>query len=302
MTEKEISVSVVIPSFNGKSLLGKNLPKVVAASKKSENRIKEIIIVDDGSVDDSVKYVKENFPAVKMIKHKVNRGFSAAVNTGVRSSTGSIILLLNNDVLPGTPFLAPALKHFDDPNVFSVSLHEKGYGWAKGSFTDGYINIGMGNESTETHTSFYVSGGSGLFRKSLWVELGGMDERLLSPFYWEDIDLCYRAAKRGFINLWEPEGNVIHKHESTIGGLPKNRVARIRERNQLLVIWKNVHSISFIRKHVSGLLGRVIRHPGYIRIVLMAILRLPSVLKARRREAKESKISDETIFSRFSEL
>ncbi len=131
------------------------------------------------------------------------------------------------------------------------------------------------------------------------MKLGGMDEVLLSPFYWEDLDLCYRAAKRGWLLLWEPSGKVVHKHESTISQLPKKYVDRIRERNQLLFIWKNLSSPILFRKHIVGLLKRVSSHPGYIRILFMALLRLRPALKARRKEKKESKISDEAIFARF---
>lgn len=300
MEKKKFAVSIIIPSFNGSELIKKNLPKVIDAKNNSANSIFEIIIVDDGSSDDTAKLVKEKFPEVKLVKHKINRGFSATVNTGVRSSNGDLILLLNNDVIPEKDFLASALKHFEDPKVFAVSLHEKNYGWAKGSFKDGYVQIGMGEATNEVHTSFYVSGGSGVFRRKTWVELGGMDEKLLSPFYWEDIDICYRAAKRGYVNLWDPGSKVTHEHESTVGKLPKSYVERIRERNQLLFIWKNIHSVSLVRKHVVGVMLRLIRHPGYLRIVFMAIGRLGIALKSRRCEMRESKVSDEAIFSRFS--
>ena len=183
--------------------------------------------------------------------------------------------------------------------MFAVSLHERGFGWARGEFSEGYINLSMGKETTKTHPSFYVSGGSGVFRLSIWKELNGMDEKLLSPFYWEDIDLCYRAAKRGYINLWEPAGNVVHNHESTIGKMSKKHVQRIRERNQLLVIWKNIQSRLFFRKHVLAVVKRMFLHPGYARIVFMALAKLGSTIKARKKEIKQCKVSDEVIFSRF---
>ena len=192
------------------------------------------------------------------------------------------------------------LPHFSDQKVFAVSLHEKGYGWGSGNFSEGYIQLVQGEESNKSHTSFYVSGGSGVFRRSLWVALGGMDEKLLSPFYWEDIDLCYRAAKRGYLNLWEPGAIVVHKHESTISKLSKEYVARVRERNQLLMLWKNITSINLMRKHIAGLLARIIKHPGYLRIVLMAMGRFGIMMEKRRKEIRESKISDEVIFSRFA--
>jgi GT2 family glycosyltransferase len=295
-----MKASIIIPNFNGQELLAKNLPYVIKALNNKENNIFEIIVVDDGSEDGSVKLLKNNFPQVKVIKHTKNRGFSAAVNTGVRGSSGDLIVLLNSDVVPNEDFLVNALPHFKNPKVFAVSLHEKGYGWAKGGFKDGYIQILPGEESETFHESFYVSGGSGVFRRSIWMELEGMDEKLLSPYYWEDIDLCYRAAKRGYIVGWEPESCVIHNHESTISKLSKEYVARIKERNQLLCLWKNLTSPNLVRKHVMGIFARLARHPGYLRVVLMAVCRLGIALKKKRREIKESEVSDEAIFARFS--
>lgn len=295
-----MKASIVIPNFNGEVLLAKNLPYVIKALDNKENNISEIIVVDDGSWDKSIKLLKDNFPQVKVIKHKVNRGFSAAVNTGVRGSSGDLIVLLNSDVVPSEDFLVNTLPNFKNPKVFAVSLHEKGYGWARGGFKDGYIQILPGEEGESFHESFYVSGGSGVFRRSIWMELGGMDEELLSPFYWEDIDLCYRAAKRGYIVGWEPDSHVVHNHESTISKLSKSYVARIKEKNQLLCIWKNITSPSLTRKHILGMFTRILKHPGYIKVVLMALGRLQVALRKKKKEIKESKVSDEAIFTRFS--
>lgn len=292
-------VTVVIPNYNGESLLEKNLPFLLKAKENPANEIIEIIVVDDGSTDGSVKLLKQKFPEVIIIKHKMNRGFSAAVNTGVRMSKGNLVLLMNTDVIPSEDFLTTVFKHFDDGNVFAVSLHEAGFGWAKGSFSAGYIQLGMGEESDAPHQSFYVSGGSGVFRREYWMKLSGMDEKLFSPFYWEDIDLCYRAEKRGYINLWEPQAKVVHEHESTISKFSKSYVQRIRERNQLLLIWKNIHSPKLIRNHVLGVLRRFMRHPGYARVIFMALGKLGTAMKERRKEIKLSKVSDEAIFMRF---
>src|SRR3989339_251815 len=296
-----MKASIIIPNFNGEMLLAKNLPYVISAMNNKENNIFEVIVVDDGSLDGSVKLLKEKFPQVKVIKHKKNRGFSATVNTGVRGSSGDLIVLLNSDVLPSEDFLVNTLPYFKNPKVFAVSLHEKGYGWAKGGFKDGYIQILSGEEGKTFHESFYVSGGSGVFRRDIWMELGRMDEELLSPFYWEDIDLCYRAAKRGYVVGWEPESHVVHNHESTISKLSKSYVARIKERNQLLCLWKNLTSPTLVRKHITGLFARLARHPGYLRIVLMALRRLGIALRKKKKEVKESKVSDEAIFGRFSQ-
>ena len=295
------TVSVIIPNFNGEKLLEKNLPFLLKAQADARNRIFEIIIVDDGSSDASIKLITSKFPQIKLVKHKANRGFSASVNTGVRAAKGDLMCLLNSDVVPEDDFLEAVFLHFLNPKNFAVSLNEAGdFGWARGFFTDGFIGHSTGLKSQTPHDTFWVSGGSGVFRRSIWMELGGMDEKLLSPFYWEDVDLCYRALKRGYGLIWEPNARVSHKHEVTISRLPKAYVQRILERNQLLLIWKNVTSPNLFRKHLIGLFKRLFKHPGYIRIILMALGKIGLLTKARNKEIKEAKISDETIFSRFS--
>jgi len=297
--EKEYKVSIIIPNFNGRELVAKNLPKVLDAKDNPNNHIIEIIIVDDASYDDSVSYLKKNFPSVKLIKHKKNRGFSYSVNTGVRMAKGNLVVLLNTDVIPEKDFLESVLDHFADKKVFAVSFRERGYYWAKGYFKDGFVCHEQGGETNEVHDTFWVSGGSGIFRRKFWMELGGMDEKLLSPFYWEDIDLSYRAAKRGWKLLWESKSIVEHKHEATISKLKKSYVQRIKERNELLFIWKNITSSNLIKKHVRGVLLRIVKHPGYIRIVFMALSKIKLVSKKRKKEIKETIISDEALFAKF---
>lgn len=295
-----LTISIIIPNFNGETLLEKNLSSVLKAKENSQNHIIEIIIVDDGSRDNSVKTIISKFPQIKLIKHKINRGFSASVNTGVRAAKGDLVCLLNSDVLPENNFLESVFLHFQNSKVFAVSLNEIGdFGWAKASFVDGFIEHSTGSKSLTSHNTFWVSGGSGVFRRSIWMELGGMDERLLSPFYWEDVDLCYRALKRGYMLVWEPGAKVTHIHEATINRFPKKYVQKIMERNQLLFIWKDLTSTNLFRKHIVGLLKRLAKHPGYVRIVLMALGRAGVVIKARKKEKKEARISDEAIFSRF---
>lgn len=299
MRASDFSVSIVIPNFNGRDLLKKNLPSVIKAFRKKRNKIKEVIVVDDGSTDDSVGLIKNQFSEIKLIKHTKNRGFPAAVNTGARSVKGKLICLLNTDVKPSINFLEFVTSHFQDKNVFAVSLNEKGFSWAKGMFKNGFVLHSPGGESEKTHDTFWVSGGSGVFRRSMWMKLKGMDEKLYSPFYWEDLDLGYRGLKRGWRLLWEPRAKVVHEHEKTMSKINKNYRARIQERNQLLFIWKNITSPVLFKKHLKGLLRRIVRHPGYLRIVIMALSRLRFVRAARKGERKESKVSDEFVFAKF---
>ncbi len=294
-----MKVSVVIPNYNGQGLLKKNLPWVIAAQKNPENEISEIIIVDDGSSDQSVSLIKAEFPLIRLIKHSVNRGFPAAANTGVRSARNELVCLLNTDVLPSVNFLESIQRLFRYKRLFAVSLNEEGYSWAKSFFKDGFVGHRPGVATEKTHSTFWVSGGSGVFRRNIWNSLGGFDEKLLSPFYWEDLDLSYRAQKRGYVVLWDPNAKVTHEHESTVSKLRKGYVNRIRERNQLLFIWKNITSPRLTRQHVKGLIKRIFRHPRYIFVFLSALKKFRQVLKARKKEKREGKVSDEAIFAKY---
>ena len=294
-----MKASIIIPNYNTDWLLEKNLPVVLKAVRNKKNNIIEVILVDDGSEDKSAYVVRKNFPEIRLIRHTKNRGFSASVNTGARAARGDLLVLLNTDVLPEENFLEKVIPLFMDPKVFAVSLKEGAYGWARAVFEDGFIGHAPGEKDNKIHETFWVSGGSGVFRKSLWKVLGGMDETLLSPFYWEDLDIAYRAHKRGYKLLWSPEGRVRHKHETTMKRLPQAYVQRIRERNHLLLIWKNLTSPNLFKKHMRGLTQRIIKNPGYLRIVLMALLRVNFVAKARKKEKRETKLSDEQIFAKF---
>lgn len=299
MKKSKLKVSVIIPNYNGEMLLRENLPSVINASKNAKNNIIEIIVVDDASTDNSVEVLKSEFPEVRVVKHKENRRFSASVNTGARSSKGDLICLLNSDVRPFEGFLVPVLSHFTDNLLFGVSLAEKGYSWAKGLFRNGFVLHQPGKPTRVSRPTFWVNGGSGVFRREMWMKLKGMDESLYPPFYWEDIDLSYRAQKRGWVVLWEPESKVVHKHESTNKIFGEKFRSRIQERNQLLFIWKNITSRALFRKHLLSLFKRTLKHPGYLKILLSAALKLRRVRKLRKVERKESIVSDESIFVRF---
>lgn len=295
-----MTVSVVIPVFNGKNFLEKNLPGLVKALNYKKNNIIEIIAVDDGSIDESAEIIKKDFEEVTLIKHKENKGFVEAVNTGFNAAKGDLVCLLNQDVKVSEKFLEKALPHFKNEKVFGVSLHEKGYGWANGEFKDGYIVHEPGSESEKVHSTFWLSGGSSVIRKSIWKKLKGMDD-LYKPFYWEDVDISYRALKRGYTLLWEPKATVVHQHESTINknNFNRRKIMLVKERNHLLFNWKNITSPIMIRKHLIGLAIRTLKNPGYLIVVFMSLARLSVVLKRRKIEKRECRVSDEAVLTKY---
>lgn len=256
-----MKLSVIIPNYNTSYLLEKNLPKVIKEIEKLRNYESEIIVVDDGSTDGSVREIKNQISKIKntnqkskikLIQNKRNLGFSSTVNRGIKEAQGEIVVLLNTDVYPEKRFLEAVLPHFKDPKVFGVGMLDKsiedskivrrGRGlaeWRRGFY------VHKRGEVNRTDTA-WVAGGSGAFRKSIWENLGGFDE-IYNPFYWEDIDLSFRAKKDGYKILFEPRSAVFHEHEKGVikRQFPKWKIRSISYRNQFLFVWKNANLDQF---------------------------------------------------------
>jgi len=268
MSKSKPKVSIVIPVWNGKKLLKKNLPLVLKALPKGT----EVVLVDDGSTDGSKEYLKKlkaKDLKIRVFINNRNQGFVYTTNRGVKEAKGEIVVLLNTDVIPQKDFLAPALKHFEDEKVFAVSLAEQEYGWAKIWWRGGFIHIGDGGKSKGSHVCAWASGGTGVFRKKMWQELGGFDP-LYSPYYWEDFDLGFRAWRRGWKIIWEPKAKVIHKHESSTSKVNRGFVDLIKERNQLLFIWKNINNPLWRFSNYFGMALRVFLGPNYLKVISAA--------------------------------
>lgn len=296
------NVSVIIPNWNGVQLMRQYLANVV-----KELHGAEIIVVDDASTDKSVQYVEKTFPDIILIQRNKHQGFSATVNTGVSKATRDILLLLNTDIEPEKGFLEPLLHHFSDPNIFAVACMDKsveqksvilrGRGiawWEKGFWIHKRGDV-------DTHDTAWVSCGSGAFRKSMWEELGGLDE-MMNPFYWEDIDLSYRARKAGYTIRFEPKSIVVHHHEegSIQSQISPQIVKRTAFRNQLISIWKNITDPTMLLLHAVYLplriFGHMIRFDGTFFLGFCdAWIRLPRILYNRFHVRKKQKLKDKDL-------
>ena len=284
-----MDVSVVITCWNGRKLLEKNLPKVLDASVNPQNQISEVIVVDDYSTDNSVEFLNKQFPQVKLFKHDKNYGYSTTCNTGVEKAKNELVVILNLDVVPAEDFLENVLPHFEDNLLFSVSFNEGKFGPGKLVWKKGFLEI-EGNDkiSQVTCSTDWPNGGSSIFRKAYWEKLGGMD-RVFLPFYFEDIDLGIRARKAGYECLWEPKAKVKHMHEATINSdnFRQKFIDLIKQRNHLLLTWKNLDNTGLFFSHVCGLGKRIMHHPGYLKIIFLATARLMSC-NFRKRKNEEN--------------
>lgn len=246
-----LSLSIVIPNYNGLKLLQKHIPSVVKFARRAE-----IIVVDDASSDDSVSWLTKNFPRIKVLKLGKNHGFVGAVNAGFKQAKGELVLLLNSDVSLTEDTITCLKAHFKDPKVFAVGAKEviKGRadrGKSVGTFARGLLVHSRANK-LDFGPTLWVFGASGMFRKSVWQKLKGMDE-LFKPAYWEDIDISYRAWKAGYTLLFEPNAIVHHDAESTMNPTLGDKKSVYAFKNQILFFWKNVTDTNLWMQHVVWL-------------------------------------------------
>lgn len=265
------TVDIIIPTFNGKHLLAKHLPSVV----KNTDYLNKIIVVDNGSTDGTVDWLGSNYPEIVIIKNKTNLGYTIPVNQGVAASSSDYLVLLNNDVQPSPSYLKSIFRYFDNEKTFAVSFNEKESSWPLVLWKGGKLQYTRGVDKETPHYSTWASGGSAIFRRSIWDKLGGLNE-VYAPFYWEDIDIGYRAWKTGYQIIWDPRSIVYHQHESTAKSLNQNKVNLIRQRNELLFTWTNITDRDLLASHIMFLIIYTLSHPGYLKIILSALFRLPA--------------------------
>jgi len=308
--KKNKEISIIIPNWNGEKQLKKNLPLLFNVLRRFRGE-SEVIIIDDASTDKSREFLrklkkekeKTGSRNLKIIFNDYNVGFAESVNRGVAKAQYNIVFLLNTDVEVKEDCFDYLLPHFEKQDVFAVGANAD---WTLGigRFVNGYLNISSPRKvSKKTRTpqkSFWVSGGHSVFDRQKWLALGGIDT-LYAPFYFEETDLCYRAWKRGWQVLWEPRARVLHKHEESVirKYFSPNYISFIAQRNQLIFVWKNITDKRMLREHKKNLLKRIASEPKYLKVVLAAALRMPSILKRRKEEKDKVRRTDQEIFDLF---
>jgi GT2 family glycosyltransferase len=249
---KTFSISVVIPNYNGRKLLGENIPGVIVALKKSGQDY-EIIISDDASIDDSIAFLHNNYPSIIIIENKINKGFASTINKGIQAASKDLVLALNSDVSLTENYFLPQLKYFEDPSTFGVmgriiglnddSIQDGAkYPLMRGLTIKGTQNYMLKEENKNNSSlpSLFLSGANALMDRKKLQELGGFDE-IYSPFYGEDLDLSLRAWRLGWKCYYEHEAICRHPASTTIANYHKKRKIKIVSTRNKLVL----HSIHF---------------------------------------------------------
>lgn len=238
-------VSVVIVNWNGRRWLESCLPALAGQTYRQF----EIILVDNGSEDDSVAWLAEHWPDVRVLTLTQNTGFAAANNRGIEVASGTWIATLNNDTVVNSNWLANLVASADGPEVGMVASmvvfwDEPGRVDAAGIEVDvaGMAwNRGHGRRVDEipvVDEVFGPNGAAALYRRQMLAEIGAFDEDYFA--YYEDVDLAWRARRAGWRCRYAPAAVVRHWHSATGGQSPWLKTYLV-SRNRLWTIIKNYH-------------------------------------------------------------
>jgi GT2 family glycosyltransferase len=305
------SVSVVIPTYNGRNLLAKNLPPLFRAIACYSSPV-EVIVVDDASSDDTAAFLRENFPLVTVIVNEANAGFAETINRGILTAVNDVVLALNNDILVEEDLFNNALCWFDDPAVFSVTPDiidprrkesqaiprlQPGICWFRTRYLQRTDLASLEGEIP----IFYGSGGASFYDRRKLLLLGSFD-LIYHPFYIEDIDLSYRAWKAGWKCLMEPRTTVYHETSSTILNLHKKRKIKfIGDRNRTLLLWLNITDRSLILRYFAflpfSLLYDLVAFRKYKFVGFFRALAYLGMIPVRRRQRQQYfRVTDQEVF------
>ena len=272
--EKTNKVAVVILNWNGCQMLRQFLPSVVAHSEADGG---VVYVADNGSTDDSVEMLCQEFPMVRQILMDENYGFAEGYNRAIAELNEPYVVLLNSDVEVTSHWLQPLIAYMDahpevaacQPKLLSYNEPDKfEYAGAAGGFIDCYgypfcrgrlmqqveLDKGQYDEPAEI---FWASGAALFIRRNDYEAVGGLDPRFFA--HMEEIDLCWRLKARGRGIVCLPESVVFHVGGATLKRENPNKTY-LNFRNNLIMLYKNlperelghVMRVRFLLDHVAA--------------------------------------------------
>lgn len=263
-----ISVTVVIPNYNGL----KFMEPCMAALEKQTCKDFEILVVDNGSSDGSVDWLRSHqYPTIFL---EENTGFSGAVNVGIKASKTPFVLLLNNDTEVEPDFIGEMIKAIRrSDQIFAVSskmvqmyhkelMDDAGdmysvLGWA--------YQRGVGRSSkgyNREREVFSACAGAAIYRRAVFEQIGYFDEMHFA--YLEDIDVCYRAKIFGWHNRYCPTAVVYHVGSGTSGSKYNAFKVRLAARNNVYLNYKNMPLFQLLVNFLPITMGIIVKY-GFFR-------------------------------------
>ncbi len=284
-----MKIAVVILNWNGTKLLEQFLPSIVKYSPEAD-----IYVADNASNDDSVAFVKANFPTVKIVVNESNFGFAQGYNEALKHIDSEIFALVNSDIEVTENWLKPIIETFENepktaiiqPKILDFKRKEYfEYAGAAGGFMDKYAYMFCRGRIFETLEKdngqyddnceiFWASGACFFIRSSVYKELNGFDADFFA--HQEEIDLCWRAFNKGHSIKYNSQSVVFHVGGATLQqGNPMKTFLNFR--NSLLMMVKNLPknqliAVFFVRLILDGIAGMQFLFQGKVKHFL-AVLR-----------------------------
>ncbi|MEE4164578.1 MAG: glycosyltransferase family 2 protein [Desulfocapsaceae bacterium] len=247
-------IDVIIPNWNGRTLLEGCLDSL----QKQSSRCFRTIVVDNGSSDDSVLFIRQKYPWVDIVSLPENMGFSAAVNAGIRASDSTWVLLLNNDVevekgcLEYLTRICSGSEEYDFFALKMIDFHERSVIDGAGDCVlRGGVGYRLGTMETDgpiyriRKDVFGACAGAALYRRTLFDSVGLFDETFFA--YLEDVDLNLRAVRAGKKCCYLPDAVIYHIGSASTGSKINSFTVRLSTRNNIFVVLKNYGPLLFLR-------------------------------------------------------
>lgn len=247
------SVAVVILNWNGRALLAQFLPGVIASRYSNL----QVIVGDNASTDDSVAYVRANFPGVRVIQNAHNYGFAGGYNQILAQVEADYYVLLNSDVEVPENWIEPVIALLEADEQIAVAQpkikwqsqkQQFEYAGAAGGFIDlhgfpfcrGRIFDTVEPDQQQYDQDmaiFWASGAAFFIKRKAWEETGGFDADLFA--HMEEIDLCWRLKNRGYQIMCCTAAEVYHVGGGTLNANSPYKTY-LNFRNNLIIMQKNL--------------------------------------------------------------
>ncbi len=303
------TLAIVILNYNGKKHLQTYLPSVVECSDDHD-----ILVIDNGSLDDSIHFISQSFPSVQLIQLKENVGFAQGYNDGLEKIKGKYehYLLLNSDVEVSPGYLSPLLLRIAGPSIAAVQpkilshtdktrfehagasgglLDRNGFPFCRGRIFDACeTDHGQYDESIPV---FWASGACLLIKSTMFHEVNGFDGTFFA--HMEEIDLCWRLQHKGY-QIWvEPNSTVYHLGGGTLSYesstkvflnfrnnlymLAKNETGFWQGKIFIRMLWDGLAAVQFLLKGKPSLLLQILKaHLGFYQALPRLISQRPSII------------------------
>ncbi len=300
-------VSVVIVNYNGAGLLCECLKSIFRQSYRPI----EVIVVDNGSSDESVEIAEREFPEALIIRSDRNLGFAEGNNVGVRAANGEFVVLLNNDATVGDSWLPELIRTLDRKNVAVVTSKVITEGVPTEFFEmNGSVNFlgyNIMRQFNDLTRIFYAGGTSMMFRKSIVGEPFPSEYFL----YHEDVYLSWRMRLQGYEVLMAPNSLVQHRGNATVKRQASALITLYQERNRLLnllLFYQAATLVKLIPFFVFDVLARTVNAalsssrslPGTLNAYWWLLMNVPWIRRQRTKEQAARTVADKDILNLMS--